>query len=93
MNKYIIEVITSVPQKILPPTDKHLTSVIIINNIMDMTIYKSSTWENIFPHTWGSCPVEQRNLVYEKKFFIFFWDPVELIPPYRWQVCSLYFDS
>ena len=41
MNKYLNEVITSVLQKILPSTDKHLTFVLFINNIMDMNIYKS----------------------------------------------------
>ena len=29
--------------------DRHLTSVLLINNITDMNIYYNITWENIFP--------------------------------------------
>ena len=59
MNKHLIEVITSVPQKLFS-SDKHLTFVLFINNIIDMNIYKKVfTWKNIFSQTRGSCTVEQ----------------------------------
>ena len=45
MNKHLIEVITSVPQNITI-NYKHLTSLLFINNIIDMNFIKSFTWEN-----------------------------------------------
>ena len=38
-----------------------------------MNICIKITWKNIFPQTWGSCPVKQQKLVYKKKIFSV-WD-------------------
>ena len=48
----------------------------LINNIIEMKIYKILHGRTFSFQTWWSCPVEQQKPVYKKKYFSVFWEPL-----------------